>query len=589
MLTTSNENIQQRDQGYISGYAPRTSEKRSEVSDDVINNRDSYISGYGSREIEKEKEVSNDFINNHQGYISGYGSGAREAEVSNDLVNNHQGYIAGYGPKTSEKEQKVHGDAIINQHYTRHHGKDKEKSEGPCTTTNKNVQETNDHLYITTYGKVEQKNELPYMTQYGNAKQTNKKPYITSYGKVKQKNELPYMTQYGNAKQTNEKPYITSYEKAEQKNELPYMTQYGNAKQTNEKPYITSYEKVEQKNELPYMTQYGNAKQTNEKPYITSYGKAEQNNELPYMTQYGNARQTNEKPYITSYGKFEQKNELPYMTQYGNAKQTNEKPYIKHIHAVSSSNNVGDKHIGHGNDIQQSSIDSDRAKAFKQGFFTPDDLSAKKVMALNFPIQEHSRFLPKEVADSIPFSLSQLPNLLQLFSIIDGSSQARDMEETIKDCRIKPIESEVKSCATSLESMVEFVHSILGSEVNFNLLSTTHPTMSTALTQNYTILEVPKEVLAPKVVVCHPVPYPYAIFLCHHFGTETKVFQASLGGKNGNNVEAVAICHMDTSHWDPTFILFQLLRVKPGVTSPICHFLPTNHLVWIPSPLVATT
>uniref|UniRef100_A0A803PCR9 BURP domain-containing protein n=1 Tax=Cannabis sativa TaxID=3483 RepID=A0A803PCR9_CANSA len=441
--TSGVRNIQQGDQSYISGYAPRASEKREEVSDDVINNHDGYISGYGSKEIEKEKEVSNDFINNHQGYISGYGPGAREAEVSDDLVNNHQGYIAGYGPKTSEIEQKEHGDAVINQHYTRYHGKDKEKIEGPCTTTYKNIEETNDHLYITAYGKVEQKNELPYMTQYGNAKQTN------------------------------------------------------------------------------------------------------------------------EKPYITSYGKFEQKNELPYMTQYGNAKQMNEKPYIKHIHAVSSSNNVGDKHIGHGNDIQQSSIDSDRAKAFKQGFFTPDDLSAKKVMAVNFPIQEHSRFLPKEVADSIPFSLSQLPNLLQLFSIIDGSSQARDMEETIKDCRIKPIESEIKSCATSLESMVEFVHSILGSEVNFNLLSTTHPTMSTALTQNYTILEVPKEVLAPKVVVCHPVPYPYAIFLCHHFGTETKVFQASLGGKNGNNVEAVAICHMDTSHWDPTFILFQLLRVKP--------------------------
>ncbi|XP_062111724.1 BURP domain-containing protein 3-like [Humulus lupulus] len=188
-------------------------------------------------------------------------------------------------------------------------------------------------------------------------------------------------------------------------------------------------------------------------------------------------------------------------------------------------------------------------------------------MALHFPIEDHSRFLPKEVADSIPFSISQLPNLLQLFSITKGSSEAKYMEETIQDCGIKPIDGEIK---------------------RLNLLSTTHPTMATAVMQNYTVLEVPKEVLAPKMVVCHPVPYPYDVFFCHHFGTETKVFQATFGGKNGNNVEAVIICHMDISYWDPDHILFQLLRVKPGVSSPVCHFLPTNHLVWIPSPIIET-
>ena len=136
--------------------------------------------------------------------------------------------------------------------------------------------------------------------------------------------------------------------------------------------------------------------------------------------------------------------------------------------------------------------------------------------------------------------------------------------------------------------MVEIVHSILDSEVNFNLLSTSHPNVATALAQNYTVLEVPKEVLAPKMVICHPVPYPYAVFFCHYFGTGTKVFQVSLCGKNGDNVEAVAVCHMDTSDWDPDHILFQLLGVKPGASSPVCHFLPTNHLVWVPSPTVAT-
>ena len=45
-------------------------------------------------------------------------------------------------------------------------------------------------------------------------------------------------------------------------------------------------------------------------------------------------------------------------------------------------------------------------------FFTPNDLYADKTMALYFPIQDHSRFLPKEVAKSIPFSTSRLSILL---------------------------------------------------------------------------------------------------------------------------------------------------------------------------------
>ncbi|PON76855.1 BURP domain containing protein [Parasponia andersonii] len=162
------------------------------------------------------------------------------------------------------------------------------------------------------------------------------------------------------------------------------------------------------------------------------------------------------------------------------------------------------------------------------------------------------------------------------------------MEETLRDCGVKPINGEIKLCATSLESMVEFVRSILGSGVNLSVISTTHPAMTTALTQNYTVLEVPIEVLAPKMVSCHPVPYPYAVFFCHYFGSETKVFQVSPGGNSGDNVEAVAICHMDTSDWDPEHILFQPLGVKPSTSSPVCHFLPANHLVWVPSPTIAT-
>ncbi|XP_062108850.1 BURP domain-containing protein 17-like [Humulus lupulus] len=533
-----------------------------------------------------------------------------------------QGYIAGYGPRASEKKTEVSIDLVNNQHYLNGYHKDAKETNKPYITgyTNaykdkktdqpsyvtsyNNAKEKNEHPYITGYRKPEETNEHPYILGYNKAEKNDKHFHITGYGRSEEKGEHPYLSGYGKTEDTNDHPYTTSYGKAEEKNEDSYTTAYKKVEETSDHPYITSYGKTEEKNEHLYITQYGKTKETNEHPYITAYGKVKETNEHPYIIGYGKAKEMNEHPYITAYGKDEETNEHPYKTGYGKSNyitgyRNSEKTEYpsqdatskckKHMHEHSSSHNEGHMHMGHGNHMQtQPSANMDRTDAFKQGFFIPNDLSAKKVMALHFPIEDHSRFLPKEVADSIPFSISQLPNLLQLFSIIKGSSEAKDMEETIRDCRIKPIDGEIKSCATSLESMVEFVRGILGSRVNFNLLSTTHPTMATAFMQNYTVLEVPKEVLAPKMVVCHPVPYPYAVFFCHHFGTETKVFQASLGGKNGNNVDAVAICHMDTSDWDPDHILFQQLGVKPGVSSPVCHFLPENHLVWIPSPTVAT-
>lgn len=107
-----------------------------------------------------------------------------------------------------------------------------------------------------------------------------------------------------------------------------------------------------------------------------------------------------------------------------------------------------------------------------------------------------------------------------------------------------------------------------------------HLTKSTTLQQNYTFLEVPQEVSAPKMVACHVMPYPYVVYYCHSQESENKVFQISLGGEHGERVKAISVCHMDTSAWDPNHISFRLLSIKPG-TFLICHF-SANNLLWVP-------
>ncbi|KAL3722523.1 hypothetical protein ACJRO7_034835 [Eucalyptus globulus] len=218
-------------------------------------------------------------------------------------------------------------------------------------------------------------------------------------------------------------------------------------------------------------------------------------------------------------------------------------------------------------------------------FFTLDDLKPGKTMPIYFPKRHPSsspHFLPKADAESIPFSSRDLPHLLDLFSFSGGSPQARAMEDTLKHCETRPIKGETKSCATSLEAMLDFVRGILGGESSpFRAISTSHLIESSTRFQNYTILEQPKGVPASKMVACHTLPYPYAIFYCHSQESENRVFEVVLGGENGDRVNAVAVCHLDTSQWNPDHPSFRVLGIEPGA-APVCHFFPADNLVWVP-------
>lgn len=288
-------------------------------------------------------------------------------------------------------------------------------------------------------------------------------------------------------------------------------------------------------------------------------------------------------PYIAGY----RNREANYKTGYGG--RGDEKD--SYIAGYINTQDVKELDDSHENQMaakpSSSSSHMDHSEAFKFGFFTFDDLYVGRTMAVHFPVQEFPHFLPRGEADSIPFSMPQLPNVLQLLSIPADSPNAKAMKDTLMQCESLPIKGEIKLCATSLESMLDFVNNIMGSRTNLNVLTTKQfPTMP-ELTQNYSVLSISEEIHAPKWVACHPLPYSYKVFYCH-FIENSKIFKVSLGGENGQKVEAVAVCHMDTSDWDPDNILFRQLGIKPSSSSPICHFLPVYHLVWVPSPTTAS-
>ncbi|KAL5055469.1 hypothetical protein RYX36_036151 [Vicia faba] len=157
------------------------------------------------------------------------------------------------------------------------------------------------------------------------------------------------------------------------------------------------------------------------------------------------------------------------------------------------------------------------------------------------------------------------------------------MRGTLEQCQEEALIGETKICAKSVESMFEFVDTIIGSENKHNIIRTSYPSASAISLQNYTILEISHDLDASKWVACHPLPYPYAIYYCHYMATGTKVFKVTLvGDANGDKMEALGMCHLDTSDWNPNHMIFKTLRVEPGKNTPVCHFFSINHLLWVP-------
>ncbi|PON97665.1 BURP domain containing protein [Trema orientale] len=199
-------------------------------------------------------------------------------------------------------------------------------------------------------------------------------------------------------------------------------------------------------------------------------------------------------------------------------------------------------------------------------------------MKLYFPKTiNQANFLPRQAADSIPFSTQKLPEILNHFSVKPNSIEAKIMKQTIGECEVPSIKGEVKFCATSLEYLIEFSVSRLGRQVQVHSTEV----VNEGTKQVYRIAQNGVEKIGDKSVICHKQNYVYAVFYCHEVNA-TRAYSVSLAASDGTKAKAVAVCHTDTRFWSPQHLAFQVLKVKPG-TVPVCHFLPNGNLIWVTS------
>ncbi|XP_022753693.1 BURP domain protein RD22-like [Durio zibethinus] len=230
--------------------------------------------------------------------------------------------------------------------------------------------------------------------------------------------------------------------------------------------------------------------------------------------------------------------------------------------------------IEYGNPSKE--FEDGNAPTNKDAFFFESELHPGRTMIVKDLTKKASKatFLPRSVAESIPFSTQKIPEILKYFSLEAKSAEANLLKETIENCERPAIEGEEKYCATSLESFVDLGVSKLGK--NIQLLS--NELKKETQNQKFTIGQGVK-LMGESEIVCHKMTYAYAVFLCHSIH-KTALYTVPLVGADGTRARALAVCHKDTSTWNPKHLAFQILKVKPG-TVPICHFLFRETLVWL--------
>ncbi|ERN17527.1 BURP domain protein USPL1 [Amborella trichopoda] len=202
-------------------------------------------------------------------------------------------------------------------------------------------------------------------------------------------------------------------------------------------------------------------------------------------------------------------------------------------------------------------------------------------------VQEATSPLPRHEADSPPFAFASLTEILHHFSIPPDSPKAKKVAQNFQICESPQVGNEHKFCATSLESMYDFVSSILGPKAKPQVLATTahNGENRPPLVQSYIVKAIPVRVTTPSLPVCHPMTYPYALYFCHA-AAKTTALMVKLEGEDGSKIDAAAVCHLDTSDWVSNHVSFKVLGIKPG-TEPVCHFIPENNFLFITNSLEA--
>ncbi|KAH6805230.1 polygalacturonase 2 [Perilla frutescens var. frutescens] len=212
-------------------------------------------------------------------------------------------------------------------------------------------------------------------------------------------------------------------------------------------------------------------------------------------------------------------------------------------------------------------------------FFREEMLKNGRVMPMpniRDPMPKRS-FLPRAIVSKIPFSISMIDKLENIFHVINDSSMASMMMNSLKECERAPSPDETKRCVGSIEDMIDFSTSVLGRNVTVRTTENTQGSNGNIMLGKVMGINGGE---ITKSVSCHQSLFPYMLYYCHSV-PKVRVYEADILDPNLKVKinHGVAICHLDTSSWSPGHGAFVALGSKPGKIEA-CHWIFENDMTW---------
>jgi hypothetical protein len=198
-------------------------------------------------------------------------------------------------------------------------------------------------------------------------------------------------------------------------------------------------------------------------------------------------------------------------------------------------------------------------------------------------------FLSSAIAEALPsINTHNLGKILEIFGMRYRTPMASIIETTARLCGDPALPGEERACAVSLEEIMAFATTPLGN--NVQLLGTTGAPTESAPTSTST---APMKVMGyrkhfvedgKRAVVCHELMFPSTMYYCHRV-TGFKIIDVNLASAadptipSNNQIQATAMCHMDTTLWLSRHPAFPALHIAHGQET--CHFLSAGDLVFV--------
>ncbi|KAI4989594.1 hypothetical protein ZWY2020_036911 [Hordeum vulgare] len=307
---------------------------------------------------------------------------------------------------------------------------------------------------------------------------------------------------------------------------------------------------------------YGSEHEDGPHKATMSYGSEQEENPYKATMSYGSEHEDDPHKVTMSYVPRHEKDLKTFSTRHATLKVKGEGSHHAHSH-------------NHGNKKQA------------DVFFFHDMLRPGSVITPTIPpTTSLPTLLPRGVAESIPFSMERISDIMAIFAPA-SLAMAREIRWTLDTCdHPRTLSGQKAGCATSLESLADLAASLHGTH-NVRAFSAANLPIDAAATPAlrgmYNVTAMRKLSESLEIVTCHDLTYPYAVYYCHTANPTTaySVTLASMDGVAAPAVmEALAVCHLDTSQWSPKNPFFELHNLKPGDVT-VCHFLTKLSIIWV--------